>query len=256
MTQEERLEQLAALLEQQQRLSLEQICQLLNISRDSARRDLLRLCENPRYQRLRGGVRLAAHAPGILPFAQRPAAPWKQQLAERVVSTLPQHGWIYLDSGSTLLAVANVLAVRSHQLHIITPALAAAQALSQHPHLQLILLGGSFDATQGACYGSETLLQLSQYRLDVALLGICALDDKGLTAPSAAEAQLKRQAIQQAEQRIALGSCSKLGQHHRYQVCALTELDALYLDQPPPASFCQQLEAADIHLTTLEPSDA
>ncbi|MFC0665548.1 DeoR/GlpR family DNA-binding transcription regulator [Azotobacter chroococcum] len=254
VTQEERLDVIAGLLERQQRITLDEICQHFGISRDSARRDLIKLTEQPRFQRIRGGARLFEPAPEPLPFLQRPRNEIKTALARRTLEVLRPGASLYLDGGSTLLELARLLAAQSRPFSLVSAALDALQVLSQNPALSLHGLGGEFDPLQRMMLGTETERQLGQFRLQHAVMGICALNEHGLSAPTAAEAALKRRAIAQSEHLIAVGSADKFAQQQLHQVCDLARLDLLICDALPAGPLRQALADLETPIVTLEAS--
>jgi len=254
ITQEERLNVIAGLLEQQQRITLDEICQHFGISRDSARRDLIRLTEQSRFQRIRGGARLLEPAVEPLPFLQRPRNEIKTALARRTLEVLQPGTSLYLDSGSTLLELARQLAAQPQPFSLVSAALDALQVLSQNPALSLHGLGGEFDPLQRMMLGAETERQLGQFRLQHAVMGICALNEHGLSAPTAAEAALKRRAIIQSEHLIAVGGSDKFDQQQLHQVCDLARLDLLICDALPAGPLHQALTDLEIPIVILEAS--
>ena len=103
---------------------------------------------------------------------------------------MPAGSTLFLDAGSTLLAVASFL---QGPLTIITPSLDIAQQVSDREGIDLILLGGKWDQKQRLFAGSATLSLLSRYRADIAILGACAIHaELGLSASQEADAEVKR----------------------------------------------------------------
>jgi hypothetical protein len=97
---------------------------------------------------------------------------------------------LFLDAGSTLLAVASQL---KGPMTVITASLDIAQLFSDRADIQLILLGGQWDSEQRLFAGSATLSLVSRYRADIAILGACALHaELGLSASQEADADVKR----------------------------------------------------------------
>ncbi len=114
----------------------------------------------------------------------------KQRLGKQVAQCVPAGSTLFLDAGSTLLAVASFL---QGPLTIITPSLDIAQQVSAREGIDLILLGGKWDQKQRLFAGSATLSLLSRYRADIAILGACAIHaELGLSASQEADAEVKR----------------------------------------------------------------
>ncbi|WP_254789278.1 DeoR/GlpR family DNA-binding transcription regulator [Azotobacter beijerinckii] len=189
-----------------------------------------------------------------LPFLQRPRNEIKTALARRTLEVLQPGTSLYLDSGSTLLELARQLAAQPQPFSLVSAALDALQVLSQNPALSLHGLGGEFDPLQRMMLGAETERQLGQFRLQHAVMGICALNEHGLSAPTAAEAALKRRAIIQSEHLIAVGGSDKFDQQQLHQVCDLARLDLLICDALPAGPLHQALTDLEIPIVILEAS--
>ncbi|WP_244541117.1 DeoR/GlpR family DNA-binding transcription regulator [Azotobacter beijerinckii] len=189
-----------------------------------------------------------------LPFLQRPRNEIKTALARRTLEVLQPGTSLYLDSGSTLLELARQLAAQPQPFSLVSAALDALQVLSQNSALSLHGLGGEFDPLQRMMLGAETERQLGQFRLQHAVMGICALNEHGLSAPTAAEAALKRRAIIQSEHLIAVGGSDKFDQQQLHQVCDLARLDLLICDALPAGPLHQALTDLEIPIVILEAS--
>ena len=70
-----------------------------------------------------------------------------------MAAQIPPGSTLMLDAGSTLLAVAQAL---RGPATVITASLDIAQCLSDRPEINLILLGGQWDARQRLFAGSAT----------------------------------------------------------------------------------------------------
>lgn len=77
----------------------------------------------------------------------------KQRTGQQVAARIPSGSTLFLDAGSTLLAVAAQL---KGPLTVITASLDIAQLFSDRADIQLILLGGQWDSKQRLFAGSAT----------------------------------------------------------------------------------------------------
>ena len=113
----------------------------------------------------------------------------KQRLGKQVAQCVPAGSTLFLDAGSTLLAVASFL---QGPLTIITPSLDIAQQVSDREGIDLILLGGKWDQKQRLFAGSATLSLLSLPG-GYCHPGACAIHaELGLSASQEADAEVKR----------------------------------------------------------------
>jgi DeoR family fructose operon transcriptional repressor len=104
-----------------------------------------------------------------------------------------------------------------------------------------------------AAVGSLTSQALAAINVDVAFLGTNALSfDRGLTTPDADEADVKRQMLAAARQRVFLVDSSKFGTESLARHAELADVDVLITDAGASAQQRKRLRAAGI---TVEVAD-
>jgi len=101
------------------------------------------------------------------------------------------------------------------------------------PEIQLILLGGSWDAKQRLFAGSATLAMLAHYRADIAVLGACAIHAQlGLSASQEADAEVKRAMLKLSAAHWLVADHLKLNRCEPHLVAELSDIHRLFLDRP------------------------
>lgn len=239
MTQEERILFLVELLGKQQKITVEQICQELGISRDSARRDLLRLTKMPGIQRIRGGAVCSSVAIQPLSYRSKDTfTPAKADIARRAAALVSANDFLLLDTGTTISGLASVL---EGPLTIISNSLDCAHRLADTEDVEVHILGGRFDPFFRAIVGARAVEQIAYYHVNWAFLGVCGITGKGLSAASEEEAEVKRAMIAQAEKVVVLCEHHKWGQQHKFHVCGLDQIDIVVTDQPASGELVDQL---------------
>ena len=178
------------IITEQGQASINELAERLQVSADTIRRDLTDLEKQGLAQKNHGGA-IALNLSTMTRVSRNTLLPEiKQRLGKQVAQCVPAGSTLFLDAGSTLLAVAAFL---QGPLTIITPSLDIAQQLSDREGIDLILLGGKWDQKQRLFAGSATLSLLSRYRADIAILGACAIHaELGLSASQEADAEVKR----------------------------------------------------------------
>ncbi|MCU2739164.1 DeoR/GlpR family DNA-binding transcription regulator, partial [Enterobacter hormaechei subsp. xiangfangensis] len=160
------------IITEQGQASITELADRLQVSADTIRRDLTDLEKQGLAQKNHGGA-IALNLSTMNRVSRNTLLPEiKQRLGEQVAQCVPAGSTLFLDAGSTLLAVASFL---QGPLTIITPSLDIAQQVSDREGIDLILLGGKWDQKQRLFAGSATLSLLSRYRADIAILGACAI---------------------------------------------------------------------------------
>ncbi|WNJ36771.1 DeoR/GlpR family DNA-binding transcription regulator [Enterobacter hormaechei] len=218
------------IITEQGQASIAELADKLQVSADTIRRDLTDLEKQGLAQKNHGGA-IALNLSTMTRASRNILLPEiKQRLGKQVAQCVPAGSTLFLDAGSTLLAVASFL---QGPLTLITPSLDIAQQVSDRDDIDLILLGGRWDQKQRLFAGSATLSLLSRYRADIAILGACAIHaELGLSASQEADAEVKRAMLAASQTHWIVADHLKLNQCEPYLVSGLSQIHQLFLDRP------------------------
>ena len=191
-------------------LGVGQLAELTGTSEMTVRRDLEQLSDQGMLERYRGGARsltLRGEAP---PFAVRmqESRDAKLRIALAVADLIADGEAVVIDSGTTCLEVARLLATR--RLTVMPLSMHTANTLAGAPQLRLLLPGGEARTDELALTGPLAEASLAALRFDTAVLGCCGLTAAGLTAYDLADAAIKRAIIASAHRVIAVADPTKL----------------------------------------------
>ena len=119
---------------------------------------------------------------------------------------------IFLDEGYTPLLVAEEIARLPQSLTVVTASLANAAAIAQAPQHSALLLGGRVRTRTLATVDHWATQMLSNMNVDLAILGANGItEERGLTTPDPAVAEVKRSAVASSRRRIFIGIYTKFG---------------------------------------------
>ena len=206
----------------------------LDVSADTLRRDLQELADAGRLRRVHGGA--LPPAVGFRPYAdRRTQAPAAKAAIAKVTCGLLRNGQVVvLDAGTTTLEVARQLPADLHAT-VVTNSPAIAVVLTDHPHVEVAMLGGQLNKRAHATVGAATIEALAAVRADVLVLGICSLHpDIGITVGDLDESYVKRAMIAGAAEVVAVSSADKLGSSGPFVVGPITELTHLVTEASCP----------------------
>ena len=136
----ERQQRLLRFIEQQQRITVNQIVEHFDVSLATARRDLETLADQGKVQRVHGGAIAVRQAPPEPPVMQRAAeqSSEKARIGQAAADLIGDGETIFLSSGTTVLEVARRLRGK-RDLTVITNSLLVvnelADARRHHGHL-------------------------------------------------------------------------------------------------------------------------
>ncbi|GKW23007.1 DeoR/GlpR family DNA-binding transcription regulator [Pectobacterium polonicum] len=234
MLEETRLHRIQALLSTLNRVSTEKIIQHLGVSRETVRRDILKLEAAGALRRVHGGIVATTEEPEPpLSIRNTVREKEKQAIARAAVQQLQAGQTLFIDAGSTTSLFADEL-LSMPGMTVVTNSLTVAQKLTatesvaQH---SVILLGGYMGASAQATSGDITINELERYRADVAILSPVGVDAaSGATSFAHHEAAIARSMVQHARTRMILADHSKIGITSRVVYATMQEIDMIVTD--------------------------
>lgn len=208
----EREHRILQLLKGQRVVSVAELSRDLDVSEATVRRDLQELAKKGVLVRVRGGAALGEDSRVEPLFADKEGKQTaeKERIARRALDLIEDFDSIYLDGGSTLLALARLLDERVG-LTIVTNSLMAAAELMESKH-RVILVGGEFRAISRTLVGPLTQPIIASLNVDKAFMGtigFVAVDGMMTTDPS--EAFTKTEIMKRSGRVILLADHTKLG---------------------------------------------
>ena len=231
MLAEERAVAILTLIEQQGAASVAQLCQATGASEATIRRDLTQLHQQGRLNKVHGG---AVALRGNFSTEERDLTTKAQLYVEEkdaigryAAAQVNDDDFVFLDAGTTVLAMANYLG--ASRAGFVTTSIACAKRLSELGR-QVTVVGGQPKLGTEAIIGAEALAFLERYHFTKAFLGANGVTVKqGCTTPDPEEAAIKRRAADQAYMTYVLADSSKFGQvaavaiRPLEKVCVITE---------------------------------
>ncbi|WP_321386647.1 DeoR/GlpR family DNA-binding transcription regulator [uncultured Enterococcus sp.] len=245
---EERLERIKAVLEEHKSATIEKLVEELNVSKDTVRRDLIKLEEQNVVKRTHGGAILNNREAMIFNYDQRSEKFHliKEKIAQKAAELVNDNSSVIFDSSTTVEAVIPQL--QDKNIYAITNSLTHAKLLAGNEKSEITLLPGKLHKEQLFLYGSETIQKIAQYNADYALLGIFAISSNGLFIHTEEEGLVKRQIALQAAKVIGVADHTKIDTTGFFKVCELSDIDYLITDIEPEEEFVQALEKNGVDL--------
>jgi DeoR/GlpR family transcriptional regulator of sugar metabolism len=218
MLREERHRHILSTLKHDGKIVATDLSLAIGVSEDTVRRDLRDLGEAGLLQRVHGGALPRSPATASHIARQRQAPEAKQAIAHAAARLLRPGQVILLDGGTTTLRVAHEIPA-DFQATVITNSPAIAVALAEHPHIEVVVIGGKMLKDDLVMIGAMAVEALHMIRTDICLLGICSIHPEvGLSVLDLEEAHVKRAMITGASEVVALADSSKLGTAAPYVV--------------------------------------
>ncbi|MEV0581638.1 DeoR/GlpR family DNA-binding transcription regulator [Nonomuraea sp. NPDC050310] len=251
MSRYDRWNAILALLAEEGRLSVEQAAEALDVSTATVRRDFDQLAQQQMLMRTRGGA-VAQSVSYDLPLRYKTArhADEKHRIAAAAGELVGPGAVVGMNGGTTTSELARNLATRSSLesgFTIVTNALNIAAELAVRQHVKIVVTGGVARQQSYELIGPLANGILDQVTLDVAFLGVDAIDvEQGASAHHEGEASVNSLLISRAAQVVVVADASKVGRRAFARICELSRIDTLVTDERLPEEQASRFTDAGV----------
>ncbi len=245
----ERQQSIRRALKERGVVRVEELCSEMHVSPATIRRDLSDLDSRGHARRVHGGavsVQRILEEP-VFDDKTNIAKKEKQAIAEEALKLVSNSDSIFLDGGSTVLALARMLVDMSN-ITVVTNSFRVAATLSSAGP-RLIIIGGELRRISQTFVGPLTEKLLSELHLDTAFMGTIGLSkDNGCTTTDPAEAFTKRLVMSRARNVVTLADSSKLGEESFSHFADLNDIGTLITDDGADPDFINEVGACGVNV--------
>ncbi len=244
-----RHEQILGRLSTERKIEVAAMAGNLDVSMETIRRDLKHLEDQGLLRRIHGG------AIPIVPQCDRPfekrarlAFQEKAAIAAKVVPLLKEGMSVFLDTGTTTLAVARTLAT-APPLSIFTNSIDISLVVSRQKLHEVRLTAGILRADDNALIGYDAIASVRNYHFDLAIMGIVGVHiDTGFMDYGDDEAELRRALLRQSSRTIILADHTKFDRLGRIRTFDFGAVDIVISDRAPPRPYLEVFARASVSL--------
>lgn len=254
---EERQDFILCRLRAEGRVVAGDLARLFRVSEDTVRRDLRAMAAAGLCRRVYGGALAAGGRDRPMSERLAIAADRKAALAEAAVALIEPDSTIFIDAGSTNLAIARRLPP-AMRLTVATNAPVIAAELVERPNIELVVIGGRVDPMVGAAVDAKAMRDVEALRPDLLMLGACGLDERaGVTATRYDDAEFKRFVAERSRSIAVALTSDKIGVPTPYSVLPLSQCAALVVEHDADDRTVAGILAAGVRAIKAErPADA
>ncbi|MBS4901370.1 MAG: HAD-IIB family hydrolase [Coprobacillus sp.] len=215
-----------------------EIMDQFHISRDTARRDIVRLVSENLAVRTHGGITLNdVHQIGNYQTRKQKNEEIKNEIGKTAVSLIENNKVIFFDTSTTVAAlcqyVESDIEAYSHSLDNI-------EILSNHCLCQMI--GGTYFKKNRYMYGSQTLNMIDQIYFDLAYVAAAVMED-GIYVEEFEDAMIKKKVASRSQKVCLVVDHSKFNKKSSYKALAFQDIDVLVVDWLPD-TYREKIEQA------------
>ena len=231
----QRRNRIIELLKENHTISVADLCEILEASEATIRRDLSILESSGKLERTHGGAIYnesnRINIEDVLSSREGKFLNEKQLIAKKAFDLLENHDTIVLDAGTTTYELAYLIGQSDLHLTIVTNSMIVFKELAKNPNVELIILGGKVRTNTLASVGSAAVELMQRLFVDKAFLGTNGISlNEGFTTTDMDEAGIKRAMIQSSKQRIILADNSKFNKVYINQFAPVSMVDVIVTD--------------------------
>lgn len=242
MSLNQRQQQVLKWVQRQGFVSIEALAEHFSVTPQTIRRDINELCEQGLLRRYHGGAGLPSSVENIA-YTDRQVLHLeeKRRIAQMVARHIPNQASLFINIGTTNEEVARAL-LDHKGLRIITNNLNVAAMMSANPSFEVIVAGGVVRSRDRGIIGEATIDFIRQFKVDFGIIGISGIDVDGtLLDYDYREVRVAETIIANSRQVLLVADHSKFGRNALVRLSHLSEIDALFTDQPVPEDMARIL---------------
>nr|AMJ36517.1 DeoR C terminal sensor domain protein [uncultured bacterium] len=228
----ERHQRILALVEQRGAVSINEPTEILGVSHMTIRRDVSKLEEQGLLVSVSGGVRAVsrlATEPSHLVKSTLQSEE-KQAIGALAASHIAKNSCIYLDAGTTTLALARAILDRD-DLQVVTNDFEITQLLIDASQCGVIHTGGTLCRENRSCVGESAARTLRHLAIDTAFISASGWDSRGIFTPDENKVTVKETVSQVSARSILLCDSSKYNQVATFMALPLTRFSTIITDR-------------------------
>lgn len=244
----ERHEYILNKIKAEHKLTIQELCEKMNVSSVTIRKDLKMLEEKNLLYRTKGGASInnPYAVDRSISIKESINSEEKIKIAKKAVELIKDNDSILIGSGTTAFAVAKELKP-TNMLTVITPALKVAIELSARPNIEVLQLGGLIRPNSSSVAGQYAIRILEEVSCGILFIGVDGIDvDYGVTISNLTEATLNQKMLTTSQKVVILADSTKFGRRGLGKICNLDEVDYIITDKNIPAQYIPALEEAGI----------
>lgn len=247
----ERRNKILDYLNKQQRATVKELSEILNVTEATLRTDLNTLEQERLVQRTHGGAILQDYARSEYSFSVREKKNREEKMAigNKAAELVEDGQSILLDASSTALEMARSLKKRQIRITVITNGIYTAMELRENPEITVILIGGVLRVGSIALEGTLGSNILNQINVDTMFTSASGFTyEDGLTDFNVYEVELKKAMVASSSRVVALLDHSKLGKSSLASFASTRQIETLITDNKTLGGTIDRLKQMKINV--------
>jgi DeoR family fructose operon transcriptional repressor len=242
---EERKLKILEMIKNEKKVTVEQLCNTFNVSGATIRNDLREMEGSNLLTRTHGGA-LVKYKTGFeleTRFKEGYHQSEKVRIAKEALNLIDDGDTILLDTGTTTLELAKLLAMK-RKLTVLINDIQIASVLEDIDDISIFFIGGAIRKKLHCTIGVLGTKMLSELAVDKAFMAVNGISlSRGATTPDMNQAEMKKGMVSIANQVIILCDSSKVGISSFAQFADWNQIDTVITDEGIDNVFKKEIES-------------
>lgn len=229
-----RQQQILALARQAGNVLVDDLAVRFDVTPQTIRKDLNELCDERLLARTHGGAMLSSGVENVAYESRRQmAAAEKVVIGRHAAGLIPNNCSLFINIGTTTEEVARAL-VHHEGLLVITNNIHVASILMPYPKIEVIVAGGVLRKSDGGIVGEAAVDFISQFKVDLAVIGVSAIDDDGAMLDfDYREVRAAKAIMENARKIMLVADAMKFTRSAPVRIAHISDVDVFVTDRPP-----------------------
>ncbi len=241
-------------LAKEKHLEVLELCDILDVSAVTVRKDLKLLEQKGLLHRTHGGASL--ENPYInertVIDKEKISVAEKNGIGQIAATRIVENDSIMIASGTTVQALAKFIKPQN-KLTVITSSLHVVLHLIKNQNIDILQLGGYIRHSSASVIGNYAEYILKNISCSKLFLGADGIDlDYGLSTTNLEEAELNKKMLNAAQKVIVLADSSKFSKKSFARICDLSQIHEIITDKGISDAMRKKLEEKDIKVSIVE----
>lgn len=247
MYQEERLAKILEYLNVHNNMSTHDICDMFSISRDTARRDIVKLIEQKAAVRTHGGITLPFVRNTIKTYRERlqKYSEEKKNIARKALDFICEKEHYFFDVSTIVRFLSEYV---DKDIVVFTHSLDNMEILSEKNNVVVYSVGGCLNKKNRFFYKPGLSSYFEGILFDTAFLGAAAINENGAYYDDEEDAFIKQTVARQSKRVILLLDYAKYEGRSYYKGLGWDNIDIIITDRIPPDKFVDIIKSENIEL--------
>ena len=238
-------------------VTVEVLADSFRVTQQTIRRDLSFLSENLYIERTHGGAFFQSGVTNVRHDTRQAIAQKEKMLiASKVSSLIPDNASVVLNIGTTTEQVARHLVSTHKGLKIITNNINIVNIAAHNENCEVWVAGGKVRMGDNAVIGSISANFIKNFKIDYAIVGISAIDEKGILLDFDHDELIVTQEIYKQSRKIILvADSNKFARKAPYVTGNLSEIDIFVTDFAPSKKIIKICKNNNVDLIVTPPTN-